>query len=180
MKQLFLVFACVAVLGFLNSCSDDDCNPCAPCPVYEQPLAEYLRITGGGGTGGFDSVRITCHYSATTDTLFDIYVDDSDEGLMFTIDSSNNPDFDEAIALLTNGIDETIYFWTRFPNGSGGGIGSNESHFLEGGFSGEYDPDLAGAEVTEIRLYIEELWIDNQGVYTEYELTYRTVFMGKP
>jgi hypothetical protein len=139
-----------------------------------------VRITSGGGTGGYDSLRVTCHYTATTDTLFDIYVDNTDEGYMFTIDESNNPDFIEAIALLTNGTDENIIFWVRFPSGSGGGIGALESYFLEGGFSGEYDPDLQGAEITEIRLYMEELWIDNQGDYTEYGITFRTVFMGVP
>ena len=180
MKQLFLIFACIAVIGFLNGCSDDDCDPCAPCSVNEQPLAEYLRSTGGGGTGGYDSLRVTCHYAATTDTLFDIYVDESDDGSIITIDATNNPDFEEAIAMLTNGTDEHIYFWVRFPSGSGGGISALESYFLEGGFSGEYDPDLAGAEITEIRLYMEEIWIDNQGGYTDYEITYRAVFMGIP
>jgi hypothetical protein len=180
MKPILVLLACVIALTFLNSCSDDDCAPCAPCPILEQPLAEYVRITSGGGSGGYDSLRITCHYTATTDTLFDIYVDESDEGYMLTIDESNNPDFSEAIALLTNGTDEGIIFWVRFPSGSGGGIGSNESYFIEGGFSGEYNPDLAGAEVTEIRLYMEDLYIDNQGDYTDYEIAYRTVFMGKP
>ena len=109
-----------------------------------------------------------------------MYIDHSDEGETFTIDGSNNPDYDEAIALLTNGTDEEIIFWSRFPNGSGGGLGSFESFFLNGGFTGEYDPNLAGAEVTRIELYIDEIWIDNQGTYTQYELTYRTVFMGLP
>lgn len=180
MKRFAMLIACAAALALLSGCSEDDCSPCAPCTVSEQPLAEYVRITGGGGTGGYDSLRVTCHYIATTDTLFDIYVDESDEGDMFTIDSSNNPDFNEAIALLTNGTDEDIIFWVRFPSGSGGGIGGLESSFIEGGFSGEYDPDLAGAEVTEIRLYMEDLWIYNQGGYTDYGITYRTVFMGKP
>ena len=180
MKRLLFVFLCVAALGVLGGCGDEDCDPCDPCTGAEQPLAEYLRIAGGGGTGGFDSLRVTCHYSATTDTLFDIYVDESDEGYIITIDASNNPDFNEAIAMLTNGLDEFIYFWVRFPNGSGGGISALESYFLEGGFSSEYNPDLAGAEVTEIRLYMEKIWIDNQGGYTEYEIVYRTVFIGIP
>jgi hypothetical protein len=180
MKRLFFVFVCATALGVLGGCSDEDCDPCAPCPTTEQPLAEYLRDTGGGGTGGFDSLRVTCHYVSTNDTLFDIWVDESDEDSVFVIDETNNSGFDEAIALLTNGTDESISFWVRFPSGSGGGTTSSESTFLKGGFSGEYDPDLAGAEVTEIRLYMEEIWIDNQGGYTEYGITYRTVFMGMP
>ncbi len=179
MKQSLVLVVCVAALGLLYSCSDD-CDPCGVCPVNVQPLAEYLRVAGGGGSGGYDSLQIVCHYTATTDTLFDVWIDESDEDFVFTIDETNNPDFDEAIAMLTNGTDENIIFWVRFPSGSGGGAGSLESYFLDGGFSGEFVPDLAGAEVTEIRLYIEDIYIDNTGSYTNYEVTYRVVFMGRP
>ncbi len=178
MKRLLFVCVCFAALGIMSSCGDDDCSPCAPHPV--QPLAEYLRIAGGGGSGSYDSLRVTCHYSTTTDTLFDLWVDESDEDYMFTIDASNNPDFDGAIARLTNGTDESIIWWVRFPNGSGGGNGGLESSFLEGGFSGDLYPDLHGAEVTEIRVYIEEIWINVDISFTEYGLTYRAVFMGRP
>lgn len=180
MKHLLVLFACVVALGFLNSCSDDDCAPCAPCPVPEQPLAEYLRDTGGGGSGGYDSLRVTFHYTATTDTLFDLYVDETDEGYTLTIDGTNNPDFTEAIALLTNGVDDYMQLWVRFPNGSGGGIGSTESYFLRGGLTGDWDPDLAGAEVTTILLHMDDIMIDNQGGYTDYEIEYRIVFIGRP
>jgi len=180
MKQFLVLFACAIALGVLSSCGDDDCTPCSVPPVPEQPLAEYLRDAGGGSSGGYDSVRVTCHYTATDDTLFDIYVDESDEGYTITIDESNNPDFNEAIARLTNGTDESISFWVRMPTGSGGGVTSSESNFLKGGLTGDYDPDLTGAEVTKILLHMDHILIDNQGTVTDYEIIYRTVFMGRP
>ena len=180
MKQLLVLLTFVAALGLLSGCGDDDCTPCSVPPIQEQPLAEVTRDTGGGGSGGFDSLRVTFHYSATTDTLLDIYVKETDEGYTFTIDETNNPDFTEAISILTNGEDDQMMLWVRFPSGSGGAIGTAESNFLKGGLTGEWDPDLAGAEVTKILLHLDDIYIDNQGDYTDYDIYFRIVFMGLP
>ncbi len=73
-----------------------------------------------------------------------------------------------------------MMLWVKLPNGSGGGIGSIESYFLKGGLTGEWDPDLAGAEVTEILFHLDDIYIDNQGDYTDYDIDFRIVFMGLP
>lgn len=178
MKQLLLILACFTVLVFLNSCGEDECSPCAPVP--EQPLAVHSVDSGIGSSGGFDSVRVLCYYSAFTDTLFDVYVDESDEGYTITINASNNPDFDEAVARLTNGVDDDLYFYLLFPNGGGGGGSSHESDYLDGGLTGEYDVDLEGAEVTKILLHMDYVSIDNQGSSTSCDIEYQVVFVGRP
>lgn len=178
MERLCMVFACVALLGLSSGCSDEDCDPCAPIPI--QPLAEYYIDAGVGSSGGYDSVRVLCYYSATPDTLYDLYVDEADEGHTITIDGSNNPDFNEAVAILTNGEDDYLYFYMLYPNGGGGGSSGDESDFLNGGLTRQYYPDLAGAEVTEIRLYMESISIDNQGSWTSCNIQYQILFMGRP
>lgn len=180
MKRLLFLIACVTVLGFLCSCSDDDCSPCAPCPVYEQPLAIFYDFTGGGIWASYDSVRLVCSYSATTDTLYAVFIDAADDGTTITIDESNNPDFNEAVAILTNGQDDDMHFWSLWPSGEGSGAPGTESYFLNGGLTNEWYPDLAGAEVTKILLHIDHFEIDNQVTYTEYEVRYRVVFVGYP
>lgn len=178
MKRLLVVFACIAALGLLSGCGDDDCSPCAPIP--DQPLAQYSEYVGGSIYASHDSIRLICSYSATTDTLYDVFIDASDDGTTIEIDGSNNPDFDEAVAILTNGEDEDMHFWVYWPYSTGSGTPGTESEFLNGGFSHEWYPDLAGAEVTRILLHIDYFSIDNQGTYTEFDLYYSVVFMGRP
>jgi hypothetical protein len=180
MKQFLVLLACAASLGILSGCSDDDCTPCSVPPVADQPLAIFSDHGGGSIYAGFDSVRIVCSYWSTTDTLYDIFIDAPDDGKTFTIDESNNPDFNEAVAILTNGLDDDMHFWMLWPSGEGSGAPGTESYFLNGGLSREWYPDLAGAEVTKILLHVDYFTIDNQVTFTEYELKYRVVFMGRP
>jgi len=180
MKQFLFLFACATALGVLGGCSDDDCSPCSVPSVPDQPLATFSEHIGGGTYASFDSIRLICSYWTTTDTLYDIFIDASDDGNTITIDENNNPDFNEAVAILTNGLDDDMHFWALWPNGTGGGSPGTESYFLNGGLSNEWYPDLAGVEVTKILLHVDYFSIDNQGTYTEYDLQYRVVFMGRP
>lgn len=76
-------------------------------------------------------------------------------------DGSVNPDFDNAAELLTNGDDDPLQIILTLTNGfilTGGS--SRESLALQGGYSGEHYPDLAGADVTRIFLYVDNIWFD--------------------
>ena len=181
MKSVITALLCLIALGLLYGCSED-CDPCSVTPTPVQPLAQIIRESGGGGSGAYDTLRLVLVYTAEQDTLYDIIVTESDEGTTFTVDGSNNSDFAEAVARLTNGVDEQMIIWTfTYPGGGGGGMGMPESYFLDGGLTNDMYPDLAGAEVTEILIHIDYISIDVvAGPVTNYDCDIRVVFMGRP
>lgn len=181
MKGIIVLSLCLLALGLFCGCSED-CDPCSPTPVPEQPLAQIIRESGGGSSGSWDTLRLVLLYEAQQDTLYDVLVTEDDDGATITVDSSNNPDFAEAVARLTNGVDEYMTIWTFvYPGMSGGGLGASESNHLDGGLTKDMYPDLAGAEVTKILIHIDYISIDIvAGPMTTYECNIRVVFMGRP
>ncbi len=182
MKSVITALLCLIALGLLYGCSED-CDPCSVAPTPVQPLAQIIRESAWGWPGSLDTLRLVLVYIAEQDTLYDILVTESDEGTTFTVDGSNNPDFAEAVARLTNGVDEQMGIYTSFYPGGGGetGMFSPESNFLDGGLTNDMYPDLAGAEITEVLIHIDYISIDVvAGPYTNYDCDIRVVFMGRP
>ena len=179
MRNFLVITACVAAFVVVMGCSDDQCDPCAPV-VLAQPLAQLDVGIGGGGSVGADTLRVL-FVSSNDDTLFDMLVTEDDDGTIKTVDADIYPEFTNAAATLTDGTNDSWTFWTLFhPNGGGGGGGNYESTWIDGGLTGEYDPDLQGAEVTEAIIHLDEVYVDNQGGYTNYSVSARVVIMGKP
>jgi len=167
-----------AALCSLAGCGDDD----ATCPgLPEQPLAEIVCTDTRTIGQSFSALRVICYYPAGPDTLYDLTLDAGDKLQKFVIDQSSNPDFDAAASILTNGIDDNFYLYLKLPSGvvaSGG----NTTEFLtfRGGYSGNHYPDLEGAEVTRVFLYVDNIWFDNSPPNTTYHILYRAVIMGRP
>ena len=181
MKTDCLPFVLAVLLFSFAACDDDTSCSCPAVP--EQPLAEIARThtaTFGGAT--ISSLKITCYYSSHSDTLYDAILQETDKGTKRIIDGSVNPDFDNAAELLTNGDDDPLQIILTLTNGfilTGGS--SRESLALQGGYSGEYYPDLAGADVTRIFLYVDNIWFDHsEPPNTTYHIMYRVVIMGRP
>ena len=180
MKALLVLIVCAAALGLLYGCGEDDCNPSGVCLVSEQPLAEFTHGVDASTESGYDSVRIViiC-YSAYPDTLVDMYIDESDEGSTVTIDAGSNPDFNNAAATLTNGINDLIYVLAIYkPSGTFTGI--SESDLLKGGLTGEYLPDLAGTELTKVLVHLDNIYIYDGGTTWYYDIDFRVVIFGRP
>lgn len=180
MRTSLILIACTTVLCIAAGCSDDECTPCAPV-VSEQPLAQ-IDLHAGGGTSSAvsDTMRID-FVSSSYDTLFDMYVTEADSGTVKVINAGKYPPFTDAAARLSDGVNDQWMFWARYvPDIGGGGSGTLESNHLNGGFTGEFNPDLLGAEITKIWLYINQVSIVQEGGYTTYDIDVCVVIMGTP
>jgi hypothetical protein len=179
MRTFLFVIACIAALALVGGCGDDECDPCAPV-VQEQPLALLDAGMGGGGSYGTDTLWVF-FVSSNNDTLFSLLVTENDDGTSVTIDAGLYPELENAAATFTDGVDDSWTFWVRlYPGGGGGGTGTYESRWIEGGLTGEYDPDLHGAEVTGVIVRLDDVIVDNQGGWTDYSVQARIIIMGKP
>ena len=179
MRTFLVMMACVVTLSVLAGCSDEECDPCVPV-VPVQPLAQMDAAMGGGSSMGTDTLWVYC-VSSNSDTLFDLLVTEDDEGTVKMVDAGLYPEFANAAATLTDGVDDGWTFWVRLhPDGGGGGAGRSESTWLEGGLTGEYDPDLHGAEVSQILINLDYIYVDNQISWTDFSVEVRLVIMGRP
>lgn len=97
------------------------------------------------------------------------------------------PGFAEAVAQLTDSIDEVIERGYLLGGGSGGGgYGSGlESRFIGGGISGTLDPDFAGYTITKIVLTADTLTFatpgrdpNGDGLWTDYLFAGRVIVEG--
>jgi len=179
MRNLLVLFACAAALCAGAGCSDDDCAPCAPATT-EQPLASFeMEMAGGAASAIGDTLRIN-FVSSEADTLFNLYVTEADEGTVKIINARVYPPFAAATARLSDGTNDSWMFYVRFhPSSTGGGSGALESSWLSGGFTDEFNPDLLGAEITKIWLYLNDVSIVREIGYTNYSVSARAVIMGK-
>jgi hypothetical protein len=180
MRTILFLLTCVVACSFATGCSDDDCLSCPPPQSQEQPLAQFIRVEGyDNDQGSYFNVRIKILYSATSDTLANLVVDQSDQGSTFTLSPADRR-FAGVAAMLTNGEDDRLSVSAMLdPGGAGSGATGNESNFLQGGFTGDMTPDLAGAEVTKILLHLDRLTMIRQGGTTSFTVGFRVVFMGK-
>ncbi len=179
MRPSLVLIACVFVLGFVAGCGDDECDPYVPV-VSEEPLAQ-ISITGGGGAAYLtDTLRIN-FVSSSYDTLFNLLITAADEGTARMIDAATYPAFADAAARLADGVNDQWTFWVRlYPSSSGGGWGTSETNWIDGGLTGEYVPDLLGAEITKARLILDRVDIVADAGYTNYDIEARIVIIGKP
>jgi hypothetical protein len=180
MRTSLLFVACIFALSVLVGCSDDDCAPCNPCDS-EQPLGQ-MDIGMGGGTNG--TVGTTLRISFVTssgDTLFDMEVTAADDGTVRMVDADVYPNFAAAADRLSDGVNDLWYIYVAYvPGGSAGGGGNYETDWLDGGFTGTYDPDLQGAQITKIYLYLDSVEISQTVSYTDWDLEARVVVFGRP
>jgi hypothetical protein len=179
MRISVILLTCAAALCVAAGCSDQKtCAPCAPA-VSDVPLAEMNFQMGGNTTAAVSDTLRLDFASTSADTLFDLYVTRADSGTVRTIDAHRYAPFAKAIARLSNGTDEMWYFWTNLLPGGGGGSGTNESVWLTGGYTGGYHPDLQGAEITKIWIYLNVISTARAGGTFSFSVRVKVVFAGE-
>lgn len=171
----------------LIGCGDDD--PAAP-PEAPRALAQ-LHMQDGGGSA-IRAGTMTVAFSMGVDTydeatLYEFSVSNDDQDSTVVIDAQNSPGFADVVAILTNGTDDFTRTSQELPGGGGGSRGRQESNLILGGVTGEYEPDLAGAEITHALLHMDVVSLDvpgsdpnGDGNWTDYIFASRLVIMGRP
>jgi hypothetical protein len=180
MRISLLFVVCAFALSALAGCSDDDCAPCTPCDS-EQPLAQ-MNIGMGGSTNGTVGTTLRIYFvTSSGDTLFDMEITATDDGTVRMVDADVYPNFAAAADRLSDGVNDLWFFYVAYvPGGLAGGGGSYETDWLEGGFTGTYDPDLQGAQITKIYLYLDVVTITQSVGNTDWDLDARVVVFGRP
>jgi len=178
MRIYLIMLVCFIACGLVIGCSDDD-STCPQSP--EQPLAQFARIEGYENCQGtYYSFRISILYPATSDTLVNLLVDETDSGTTLTITAAD-PHFSDFVSMLTNGVNDQLRTATELhPGGCTSGSQGSESTLLLGGLKRDFLVDLEGTQVTKILVHLDELFIYRGSGTTSYGAAYRVVFMGRP
>ena len=178
MRASVIAFLCIIACGLVMGCGDEDSPTCPPAP--DRPLAQITVAQAfANAPGSLFSVRIRIYYSATSDTLVNLLIDETDAGTTLTITAAD-PHFNDFVSMITNGVDDNLSASAELGSGvASTGTSGPESHFLRGGLMNDMHPDLSGAHITKIPLHIDEIAIIRQGGTTSFETGYRVVFVGK-
>ena len=180
MRSALGLLVCTIILGVTAGCSKDDCSPCAPI-VSDQPLAEFSTRMEGDLPVVLNDTLGMSFVSPNAETLFSVRLTAADQGTARMVNASAYPQFSAAAARLSDGVDDMWYLWLRtFPGNFGGGSGTTEFGWLKGGYTGEYTPDLHGAEITKVWVLPKEVTIAHAGDRTSYAIELLVVIMGKP
>ena len=178
------------MMVLIGGCSDDD-DPVAP----EPPAAEVLGVMGFDQNGGIRSFPNSLVLSLSVGVLttapallFEFEATEDSSGSVITVDASTNPEFRDAVSLLQNGVDNQLELATKLLPGGGGGAASPlESASFNGGISGEFLPDFAGARITHVVIAIDVISFvtpgsdpNGDGIWTDYSSRGRIVIMGHP
>ena len=179
----------VLTLLVLGGCGGDD--PVAP----ESPSAEVLGVMGfdqrGGSLSFPNSLVLSLSVGVSSPApalLFEFEATEDSSGSVITVDASTNPEFRDAVSLLQNGVDNLLELAAKLlPGGGGGATIPLESASFDGGISGEYLPDFAGARITHVIIAIDEISFvtpgsdpNGDGNWTDYSSSGRIVIMGHP
>lgn len=96
------------------------------------------------------------------DLVFDLILSANSVGQTYTV--SSGAQFDQAVQLLTNGINDNVsYEVDGSPGGGGIGIGSSEAGFFFGDDTGAHGVDFAGYQINSISLTVNSLNLSTPG-----------------
>jgi len=117
-------------------------------------LAEISTVEDSWSSGGDDEVSLELRFSDSPCAAAVLGDDVRHTGgaARTTFTAANEPDFDQVVTCLTNGVDDEILLVVvRHPSGTSGGSGGYESSYGLG------SPDLLGCSITEIHQVVRSL-----------------------
>jgi hypothetical protein len=149
------------------------------------PAAHGLPLGSGAVSrtyvtiGVIDSLEINVSFGGIAvgrgPTLFEgLQVGLPDVGSTFTATSASDPDFDAAATVLTNGVNDEVFF--RVSPGSA--PHPTEALFFFGDATGANGIDFAGSIIDSVDLRIDLLTFDNDGISTLVRLDYSILVNG--
>lgn len=184
-----IVLACLASLA---GCGEDD-SPAAPddpdTSDAPEPLAYFDVASGVGGRVVTDAATLAVYVGpdGADFALFEVTLTGEDAGTTMSLGPDDSAGFDEAVALLTNGVNDEVALWRTVVGGSTAITGSFEEVAFSGGALDGQEPDFAGAEITGISLELDSVSIQSpgddpngDGLWTYAFIEGRIVVMGRP
>lgn len=120
--------------------------------------------------------------------VFGFPISSADQGTTTRVDRTNNPSFEAAVALLTNGTDDRIGLSRSgvSPPPGGGGESTMESAWIAGS-PGAIPPDFAGAEITHVLVHVDRADVQvpgrdpaGDGEWIDFDLAFRVEVWGRP
>jgi hypothetical protein len=142
-----------------------------PALLAQNPLATANIIYEGGQMGihHYVSIRFWV-YPLDTSTeaagLFDSYsFSPADVGRTFVITQAEDPDFNNAVSWLTDGVSEEVsYDVMTYPEGGGGGQILSEANMFSPLPVGANGIDLAGFNIDNFTLRIDQVILNSPGM----------------
>lgn len=176
-------------LACLAGCGDDD-SPAGPdAPDAAEPLAYFDVAAGVGGRVVADAATLALYVGpdGADFAIFEATLTADDMGTTMSLGPDDSAGFDEAVALLTNGVNDEVALWRTVVGGSTAITGSFEADAFSGGALDGQGPDFAGAEITGISLELDSVSIQSpgddpngDGLWTSAFIEGRIVVMGRP
>lgn len=183
----------LALATLLTACGGDAVGPVTTHPP------ELLGDIEVGTNGGTSSPTLVLSVSlwvgvdrpgeeTTRVPVFGFPITSADEGTTIRVDSTNNPSFEAAVALLTNGTDDRIGLSRSgvLPPPSGGGVSVMESAWIAGS-AGATPPDFEDAGITHVLVHVDRADVQapgrdpaGDGEWIDFDLAFRVEVWGRP
>ncbi|MHC4117314.1 MAG: hypothetical protein ACYSWO_07375 [Planctomycetota bacterium] len=176
MRRSVIVVAVGVVVAFTGSVKGD--------------LLGTMEVYGRGGARFLaDTAQFEVYYGSLGSPdgamLFDLILTEADVGKTYTV--SSGAEFDRAVALLTDGIDDMVINELRLP-GFGGGwwhLPQESDAIVVSHPSGAYGVDFTGYNITSMALTLDSLTFDIPGenpngddIWTDVEAAGTVTFEG--
>lgn len=183
MKTKLCLYALCGIIGLLF----------LPALNYAAVLGTYEVTQAGGCSSIYAGLEVNVIFGgdgtgASGARLFEgIIFRPSDVGMTVTMNETNDPEFNDAAAILTNGVNDRLNFQAiGYPFGCIGGDGTSESLFFFDDDSGANGIDFRGYTITGIGLQLVALTFNipganpaGDGNWTDYSVTYTLIIEGE-
>lgn len=183
----------IVLAALLTGCGGDSARLTTVLPPE---LLGDLEVDTSGGTASPTLVLSVTLWvgvdrageETTRIPVFGLPISSADEATTIRVDRSNNPSFEDAVALLTNGRDDRIGVARSgaLPPPSGGGRSVMESEWIAGS-PGAIPPDFAGAEITHVLVHVDRADVEipgrdpsGNGEWIDFDLAFRVEVWGRP
>lgn len=188
-RRYYHVWLLSVMLVIFGGCSDDG-DPIVPEPTKPQVLGVIGLNFDVSSPTLSSSLEVSFMVGISTPSpalLFSFQGANELSGAVITVDAATNPAFEQATSMLINGEDNLVDYDFKLSGGAGNGISAPESFLFQGGVTGDYLPDFAGARITHVVIAIDVISLEipggdlnGDGIWTDSSGTGRLVIMGHP
>ncbi len=186
MKKALSILTLTTFLSFAVSLMAADKVVVIPLSSSNPHALAQLDIDSSGGFSIISNIlkiELDVGPDGAAENIFSLLIGENSKGQVFKSDRENNPNFNAAANLLTNGTDDDFLFRkSLYGTGSASGTGNSETRWIKGGITGNYKPDFVGSRVDHVLIHIDTITLNSVSNpdWTNYTVGVRIIFMGYP